>query len=371
MRVSSLKTAQRVERVNNSLFKIISYGLSNDYPQKCLEVLQSSGTGTHCVDTKAKFLSGESFVNIELEKLKFGTLKGGEFRRKLAFDMAVFQGFAVHVTYNGLLEKVELKYIPFEHCRLGANKTPNGSFVFNNKIAIHPDWGGRVKRPRPEEVEYIDVYSDDFEVIKEQITTAGGFEKWKGQIYWYSVDGLGQYPMASFDSVITDMNTEDGIATVKNRNAKNNFFPAGIIVTKGRNIPDGDSEAKKQYEEEYDDEKGSLRELQGDEKAFKLWHVRIENDEEIPKFIPIQTTDGDKLFTYSESSVQKNIGKVFGQPPILRYDLIPGKLGTSTEIKDAYNFYNTLTSLERQQIGDVLTEITGMDYSIKALEYAY
>ena len=92
--------------------------------------MQSSGTGTHCVNTYAKFVSGQSFINTDLEKQKFGTQTGGELRRKLGFDFACFQGFAIHVAYNALLEAVEFNYVPFENCRLGAEKKDSNNFVF-------------------------------------------------------------------------------------------------------------------------------------------------------------------------------------------------------------------------------------------------
>lgn len=366
MKVSKLNTAPRVEKFNNKRFGIISYGTANDYPQKCLEILQSSGTGSHCMNTYSKFIAGEQFIDQTLEKLNFGNLKGGEFRRKLAYDIGCFQGFAIHVVYNGLLDIVDLNFVPFENCRLGANLTDNGGFIFNNTIKIHPDWGQRIRRIIPDEVQTVDCYNSDKEVIKEQITNAGGFEAWNGQIFWYSVEGLGAYPLASFDPVITEMSTEDAISTVKNRSAKNNFIPAGMLITRGKN-----TESDKPEDIEPDEEVKAIRELQGDEKAFRIMHVRIENDEEKPEWIPIQINDGDRLFNYTEGSVQKNIGKIFGQPPVLRYDLTPGKLGSSQEIIDAYNFYNNMTKLERQTISDILTELMpSKNFEIQPLTYA-
>mgnify|MGYP007068328266 CR=1 FL=1 len=59
MRVSSTKTTQRVERNRyNFTRRIKNYGEKNDYPQKVLEIVNSSGTGKACIDIRVDFCEG-------------------------------------------------------------------------------------------------------------------------------------------------------------------------------------------------------------------------------------------------------------------------------------------------------------------------
>ena len=64
MRVSATKTAQRIERNKYlNIKKIKAYGLRNDYPQKVLEIVNSSGTGKVCMDIYVKFVEGAGFTD--------------------------------------------------------------------------------------------------------------------------------------------------------------------------------------------------------------------------------------------------------------------------------------------------------------------
>ena len=54
--------------------------------------------------------------------------------------------------------------------------------------------------------------------------------QYAGQVYYYSNGGKGTYPTPLCDTVLTDMNTEEGISNVSNRNVRNNFMPSGMLV---------------------------------------------------------------------------------------------------------------------------------------------
>ena len=69
------------------------------------------------------------------------------------------------------------------------------------KIALHPDWGRRnllSRRWRREDIDFIDLYNPDPEVIEQQVTAAGGWENYKGQIFYYSNEGFWRLPYAYF-----------------------------------------------------------------------------------------------------------------------------------------------------------------------------
>lgn len=46
-------------------------------------------------------------------------------------------------------------------------------------------------------------------VVLSQIDKAGGLEYYKGQVLWVSMAGSNTYPLAIYDSVITEMSTDE------------------------------------------------------------------------------------------------------------------------------------------------------------------
>jgi hypothetical protein len=243
------------------------------------------------------------------------------------------------------------------------------------KFAIHPYWGQRntaVVKFEEVRIQYLYPYNPDPKVISEQVTDAGGWENYNGQLMYCSMAGDFVYPAPIYDPVVSDMSTEDAIASVKNRNSRNNFLPAGMLVVK-KGKDSGDTETTR----DSDDFDENFKSFQGAENACKIIKVEAQFDEERPEFVPFDTKNYDKEFDYSEKSVQENIGKVFMQPAVLRGEMIAGKLGTSTEIKDATDFYNAITEPERIYIEESYAaafdgfagRTAEMDYTILPIEY--
>jgi hypothetical protein len=78
--------------------------------------------------------------------------------------------------------------------------------------------------------------------------------------------------------------------------------------------------------------------------------------------------------------MQKNIYKRFDLPVALRGVDTPGKLGSSQEIKDAYDYYNSVTNKERRAFERMYTDLflnfvdiksinPTMDFSIIPMKY--
>jgi hypothetical protein len=230
MRVSATKTAQRVERNSYITSKRIKgYGLNNDYPQKILEIVNSSGTGRVCMDIYVKFVEGAGFTDQSLAETILNSKgeRSNSLLRKFAKDLKNFNGFVCLVKYNGMGLPEEYFNIPFEHCRIEIKAKE-----YTGRIAIYHDWTGIEGKPFDmREVKFINRFNP--ETVIEEMTEAGGPEDYLGQILYYTVDGDFEYPLCPFDPIVTDMLTEESVSTVKHRNAKHNFLPAGMVVRKG------------------------------------------------------------------------------------------------------------------------------------------
>jgi hypothetical protein len=379
MRVSATKTAPRLERNSYITSKQIKgYGQYNDYPQKVLEIVNSSGTGQTCMDIYIKFVEGAGFTDQILGDTVLNSKgeKANSLLRKAAKDLKYFNGFAFLVKYDGLGMPSEYINIPFEHCRLQIKS--DGSYT--GKIGIYPDWTGLTgKQFKMQDVKFIDKFAPK-EVLS-QMTEAGGPENYLGQVMYYTADGDFEYPISPFDPIITDMLTEESCSTLKHRNAKYNFLPAGILVRKGikpRLKKDGTINPDDPYNQQQIESARGLEKLQGDSNALKIWVADIDADEEKPEWIPFDAKNLDKEYDYTEKSVQQNIGSMFLIPPVLRGIAATNALGGgfgADVITNSYQFMNSVTSNERRMISEafqMLLEyymITFADYSIKPLQY--
>jgi len=375
MKVSDAKPAPRVERnlyLNQK--KIKAYGTGNDYPQKVLEIINSSGTGKTCMDIYVKFVEGGGFLDVSLSEtiLNSKRERADSLLRKAAKDLKNFNGFAVLVKYNGLGLPDEYFNVPFEHCRIEVNEKKN----YTGRIAVHPDWTNLTgKWFDNEDIRYINSFNPASAIA--EMIKAGGPEKYLGQIMYYTVDGDFDYPISPFDPIVTDMLTEESVSTVKHRNAKYNFLPSGILVRKGikpQVKADGTYDPDSLFNTEQRESAMEIKRMQGDTNTSKIWVVDVDADEEKPEFIPFDAKNYDKAYEYTEKTVQENIGKMFLIPPILRGVDVGAGFGADLMI-NAYAFMNAVTENERRMIETAFMDllqfyyIKFVDFSIKPQSY--
>ena len=180
-----------------------------------------------------------------------------------------------------------------------------------------------------------------------EVVEAGGWNSYTGQILYYSIAGYKVYPEPLFAAALTDMSSEEGLSNITLRNARNNFLPAGMMIYRN-SIANSDEQAENAKEE--------LKEFQGDTNAGKMLAVNLEQGEDKPEFVNFSGINYDKNYTNAEERVPLRIGSAFRQPPVLRG--MDGNNGFDTQrIKQAYNFYNSLTESERQILSASFAEL--------------
>ncbi len=379
MRVSATKTAPRIERnIYITSKRIKGYGQNNDYPQKILEIINSSGTGKTCMDIYVKFVEGGGFA----DKIFSDTIlnskgeRANSLLRKFAKDLKNFNGFACLVKYNGMGLPYEYFNIPFEHCRIEIES--KGGFIGNytGRIAIHQDWTSETGRTfRMQDVKFINHF--DPKTVISEMTGTGGPENYLGQVFYFTADGDFEYPISPFDPIITDMLTEESVSTVKHRNAKFSFLPSGVLIRKGikpRTLTDGTINTNDPYNEQQFDSAEELKRMQGDMNTSKIWVVDIDSDEEKPEFIDFTAKNYDRQYEVTEKTVQENIGRMFMIPPILRGVDIGAGFGADL-MTNAYQFMNSATGNERRMLETAFRDLLEFymikfsDFSILPLTY--
>ena len=323
---------------------IQSYGKGNNYPQMILQLLGASSNAKSCVGRYAKFIRGAGFKDSIFYKSIVNT-KG-----QTCDALAKFGGFALHINYNLLCEITSVEHIPFEDCRLGIEDDAG----YIAEIAIHPDWTcskgkKKIKKPSKSTIAYTDVFNPNPDVVLSQIVEAGGIEAYKGQTLYVSKDGFMVYPSAVYDSAITDISTDEGLANVRYRNVRNNFLPMGMYVyRKGQKVmvedKDGNLVEGDEYQNGFDAEK--FKAFQGDSEACKIIGVGLDDGDEKPEFVEFPTKNFDKDFTVTKDATAEEIYAAFNQEVF--YRIRSGALGFSNDIiNDAFNFYNAMTIDER------------------------
>lgn len=348
MKVGKLKKDKRFESRNDRSLGIQTWGDNNDYPQQVFQVVNASATGKPCVEVYKKFISGRGFIDKDIYNLIINR-KGQTsdyLLNQISYDHAHIGGFAIHINYNAAFQIVELQHFPIEELRF-EKMDENGNF---NRIARHPDWARQftqLRKWRKEDIVFFDFYNPDPEIIQSQVDVAGGWSKYNGQIFFYSNQGEKVYPLPVYDNVLTDMNTQEGISNVSNRNARNNFFVAGIIT---EFLDDTESE-----EQESELEKAIL-DFQGDEEACKVMYSSAKSKEEKPEFTSFRPNSYDKEFDTTRKAVRDDIGGAFNQPPILRAEDVGANFGADL-MKNAYNYYNSVIENERLVLERVFIQI--------------
>lgn len=383
MRVHDLKKKSS-KRINTGYLQALgiqTYGKDNLYPQTFRNIVAASSTGAECSDRFADFIEGNGFREVSFSEYVVNR-KGDtadDIHALVCRDVADFNGLALHVNYNIYGEIVELQHVPFENCRL-IEPDSNGYIA---KIAVHPDWTGektykgKAIQVKKENIDYIDVFNPLKSVVLAQIEASGGIEYYKGQVLWISLAGKDIYPIGKGDRVVTEMSTDEGLANVKYRNVRNNFFPAAMIFTKkGSNII-YDSDGKVKDTDDDNSFSDTLIQLQGDTNCGKIMEVTLENDEEKPEVVQFNSTNYDKEFTVTDTSVVERIYSAYGQEPW--YCIRVGKVGFSGDIlEDAFEYYNSIVSKQQRLIERTFDRIfrywfeianPSMDFSVQPLKY--
>lgn len=347
MKAIDIRSERPFRSSNSASLGVQTYGEHNDFPQRVDRIVNASCTGRSCLKIFADFIFGQGFDAAYLNKLVVNDRGQAlvEVLRAIVDDYAKYNGFAVHVNYDGHYRIVEMRHVPFEHLRFEKVDQETRTFT---RIAEHDDWAEEfteLRKFRKSDIVFYDLFDPRPEAIDAQVRAAGGWDAWRGQVLYFSGDGNRVYPTPIYEPELTDMRTEEAIANILGRNAANNMLTAGALV---------DINNRDQSEEEAEATKKTLREFQGDENASNILYLQVQSEDEVPRFISFSGENYDKAFTFTADTVPNNIGRIFNQPPILRAQDVGANFGADLMV-NAYNYYNTRTGAERATVSRVLS----------------
>ena len=342
----------------NQTFGILNYDADNAYPQRMLELVAASPTAKDCWNKRAKFIGGNGFEVYGLGKQMVNPkgLTLAKLLKAVATDKALFTGFGIHINYNANFRITAVNYIKFEDIRLGDTDTPDTC----GKYAIYPDWGRKTwKNIMRGRITFLDSYNPDEQVIENQVLAAGGWENYKGQLFYFNPE-VDDYPLIEADSVWEDFETEAGIKTFNNREVTTGFLPSTMLFMQSRReeadntTPDADTIPGSNRPSQLEKDLGSF---QGAKSAQKIIVIEYGDETDKPEFQPYSIQNNDKLFETTEKSVEARIIKGFSIPKELINAEKSTGLSNGGEKKQAIMEFNDNTAPERLELSETFAEI--------------
>ena len=365
MKSSLTGVVKRIEVKPNKTEGVDSFDTNNDYPQRVVDIINSSGTATLCVNMMAKFIFGNGFKDVNLSN--FVINKKGEtvddLLKKMSRSIAFFNGLSIHVGFNGLGEKTQLTPTDFQTVRF----TNEENKEQKNMFALHDDWQKEKVYPKfkKEDIVFLNKYNPN--KVQEQVEETAGetlIDKWrnyKGQLFYWTTFGM-QYPLCPCDSVLEDVQTDSKTKNFKYRNITTNFMASHLMQ-----VPKFEGENAEETKKAFID---NLTSFQGDDDALQIFLIETEGEESPIKLDKIEIQDVDKLYEYTEESVRNNIIRNFLIPPALLLDTSDGF--ADGKIKDATALYNGQTQdfrlLCATIIQKLLTNFKGANFTDFTIE---
>lgn len=347
----------------NQTYGILNYDLDNAYPQRMLELVSASPTAKDCWNKRARFIGGNGFKQdgVGEQVINDRGLTLAKLLKAVATDKALFSGFGIHVNYNANFKVASASYVKFEDIRLGDtdDETTNGKF------ALYNDWGRKTwKNIMRSKIVFLDPYNPDPQAIKKQVVAAGGWDKYRGQLYYFNPE-IDDYPLIEADSVWEDFETEAGIKTFNNREVTTGFLPSTMLFMQSRreeadnSRPDSDELHYYSMPSQLEKDLGAF---QGTKSSQKIIVIEYEDEQSKPEFQPYAIQNNDKLFETAERSVEARIAKGFSVPKELINPEKTSGLSNGGEKKQAIREFNDNTAADRLELSQTFAEIFGNYY---------
>lgn len=320
-----------------------------------------SPTAKQCWSKRANYIGGKGFEKEDLGKVILNSrgLTMDKLLKAIATDKGLFRAFGIHINYNANYKISSVNYVRFEDIRLGDTDRQETS----GKLAVYSDWGRKTwKNIMRSKINFIDKFNPDPVIIKQQVIDAGGWENYKGQLFYFNPE-VDDYPLIEADSVWEDFETEAGIKIFNNREVTTGFLPSAMLFLKSRREeadnkpaqtwPDGtlrESTGPSQFEQD-------LGSFQGAKSAQKIIVIEYDDDNNKPELMPYVNQNNDKLFQSTSLAIENRIIKGFSIPKELVTSDTANGLSNGGEKKEAIREFNDITAPERDEISEAFAEI--------------
>jgi hypothetical protein len=309
----------------------IRFGEDNLYPQLINQLYYTSPLHASIVDFKTNAVSGGGYeITIDKEANASEKVEVYAFDKRLNFkktipvitkDVILHNRVYFHLHFNAIGDLVKAKRVGPEKVR----RSKHGDEYF-----ICEDWSSM-----------IDVYC---------IKPYKYGTKERECLYVWENHSVGQdiYPLPSYTSAFNWAFLDGEMSYLQKSNILNSIFPSFAMM-----FP-----KKPQNEEEKHAIKSTIEKAKGAHNAGKAIAFFANNQESLPKIESIPTNSNDNLFQVTTESIDSKICQAHTIDPILMGIRVSGKLGSGSDIKQAYVIFekNTIIPL-RDTIESIFNDI--------------
>jgi len=324
-------------------YKILFYGEDNLYPQRMEEVRLRSPLLKAATELKEDFLNGSGWELNNAVLLNDRGETGRDLLNLVAKDFSKYDGFALHVNFNGLGKITEIQHIPFEYCRLGF-PDPYGNI---STVVVSNNWEEDMYKLPPNPRKRI--YTDTFPIYNTRTAARDvvGVPQPKGQVLYYSGVERNKYPLASFDAIKDSGETDEAIQKYERNSTNKGFHGATIFKFPGA------FESKEQKREL----KAMISQWLGpDSPGITVAQIDEDFTGQLMESVPADSNDA--LFSLTMQNIINRTLYHFTIPPAL-FGIAPsGGVFTQLAYQESFIVYNVITRNGRNEIQRVFDRLT-------------
>lgn len=323
------------------------YTRNNLYPQIVEAVRDRSYTIKSACDRLSKFLRGEGFEDKLLADLVVNS-KGNTLNnilKQIAIDAASFSGsFVVHLHVNMLGQYNNISVWPLQYWRFGL-PDDNGDI---HDYKYNSNWERDPYKELSNAKKIIEYpkFNPDPEFIKEQIEEYG--IEYPGQVFYFT-PLEDQYPLATFDSVLDQGQTQEEIGLFRLSSIQNGLNATNIFSYPGK-FED------KQKEQEFVE---SISQFKGGAGAGST--IVIEDESGTRKaqdlVTPLSLQNNDKIHEFISKDDKNAIMEAFAMPKGILGVLPETGMFNQENLQQEYIYYNSITRDYRTDISDAFRKI--------------
>jgi len=342
------------------------YTRNNLYPQIVEAVRDRSYTIKSACDRLSKFLRGEGFEDKSLADLVVNSkgLTLNNILKQVAIDGASFSGsFVVHLGVNMNGQYNNISVWPLQYWRFGL-PDENGDI---HDYKYNSNWERDPYKELSNAKKIIEYpkFNPDPEFIKEQIEEYG--IEYPGQVFYFT-PLEDQYPLATFDSVLDQGQTQEEIGLFRLSSIQNGLNATNIFSYPGK-FED------KQKEQDFIE---SISQFKGGAGAGST--IVIEDESGTRKaqdlVTPLSLQNNDKIHEFISKDDKNAIMEAFAMPKGILGVLPEAGMFNQENLQQEYIYYNSITRDYRTDISDAFKKIFSnwhkpvtSEFKIKELTY--
>jgi hypothetical protein len=342
------------------------YTRNNLYPQIVEAVRDRSYTIKSACDRLSKFLRGEGFEDKLLADLVVNSkgLTLNNILKQVAIDGASFSGsFVVHLGVNMNGQYNNISVWPLQYWRFGL-PDENGD-IHDYKYNSNWERDPYKELSNAKNIIEYDKFNPDPEAIKEEINEHG--LSYKGQVFYFT-PLEDQYPLATFDSVLDQGQTQEEIGIFRLSSIQNGLNATNIFSYPGK-FED------KQKEQDFIE---SISQFKGGAGAGST--IVIEDESGTRKaqdlVTPLSLQNNDKIHEFISKDDKNAIMEAFAMPKGILGVLPEAGMFNQENLQQEYIYYNSITRDYRTDISDAFKKIFSnwhkpvtSEFKIKELTY--